>query len=706
MISAPFATIQGRTKAEAEQIAKALGRIPDRDLPPLLRFIKGLNYEKIGYLGEADHILLDLYKDEIGAVDYWGAVNDFRIAHHKEISNDRPKVLTNIVGGRIGLGLITNADTICFTPGQELGRGRTSHITYRPLKDSFHDILSQLPDGWSPDYVLFFLSEVYPLVKGLELSPYPVIGLPGDPWKINKLCWDIKFFDAFMPAMKHMCSCYGRLGEARVFYHSCSGTQGYVPWAFVHPNGSAVKKDYDVVATGTVSSPFYRKRSRYLWRLLKLADRYKVFVGRTETINECYELMSRAKIVVHCASIQGGINLRPFEAIASGALLLHEEGDGAIAEFFNPGKEIVLFNEHNFEELIQYYLTHDDERERIISHAIKRNRGHASICKNLANVLEEIGKQRVTTTQRSAEKMSEDERLNAAGISAFYARDYSQASSCFAKAIQLNPDNPKLYNNLAVCLMVKAVLNKQKDSTIRPLLQSANKPEGGTPISQFNLLSYYAYLEPEPYEFTTIAHKLIDDLTAKYGDRPVFEGDELFFYLEDPVEGFPNSFIFRMDLEFLMLSNPTRGPQYQRKVSQTLLWRTLEYVGDYYERTGDVENAVSTYMLALQYGPDNEYIMEKLAKLLVLCDRVSEAENVLHNLLTLSPLHEGAHMLLSEIELALNRKEALRERVCRLLHFKGLKMEKQFQRILDQIDFQSPALFGSPTGEMLITTVK
>lgn len=312
--------LQGKTKKELEELKIFFDTISDNSLPVLLKSIKGITCEKLGLITDANKVLLNLSENHTHGVFYWPMVNDFRVIHGKEIADNRPKILTNIVGGRVGLSLIAHADTISFVPGKSLGRLQTSTICYRMHQDTFSDIISQLPNNWKPDYVLFFLSEIHPIPIGLEKSPYPVIGLPGDPYRFYKALCDLKFFDAVMPAMKSMCQAYESLGQTKTLYTSNAGIQGYVPWQFssnftIHPKR---EKEYDIVATGSLSSYFYRKRSKYIWKLLKLANRYKVFVGRVGSLSECYDIMSKAKIVIHCPNIQGGVNLRPFEAIACG----------------------------------------------------------------------------------------------------------------------------------------------------------------------------------------------------------------------------------------------------------------------------------------------------------------------------------------------------------------------------------------------------
>src|SRR4030067_492269 len=155
--------LQGMSKEELEELKKSFDGVPEETLPVHSRGLKGLVYERLGLVSEANKILLNLYHYHDEGVSLWTTVNEFRNTYGNALPNSRPKILTNVIGGRVGLSLINNADTISFVAGSKLGRLNASVITYNLRKDSFLDILGQLPAWWKPDYVLIFLTEVYSL---------------------------------------------------------------------------------------------------------------------------------------------------------------------------------------------------------------------------------------------------------------------------------------------------------------------------------------------------------------------------------------------------------------------------------------------------------------------------------------------------------------------------------------------------------------
>ncbi len=677
--------LQRLPKDTLEELKKSFDGVPEETLPVYSRGIKGLVYERLGLVSEANKILLSLYHDHDDGISLWTVVNEFRNTYGSALPNSRPKILTNVSGGRVGLSLTANADTVSFVGGAKLGRLNASVISYNILKDSFLDILEQLPATWKPDYVLLFITEVFSLPAGLEKSPYPVVGLPGDPWKFYKAISDVRFFDAVMPAVECLLPAYQSIGNIKTLYTSNSGIQGYVPWLFTNASPAQQKKEYDVVITGTLSNYFYRQRGRYVWRLLKLADRYKVFAGRMPTPGGGFDVMKRAKIVIHCPSVQGGVNLRPFEAIACGALLLHDEGDRSIEEFFEPDKEVVLFNEENFEQKIEYYLSHDAEREQIIHRAMVKNCRYGDIVALMKNTLDKIRQSGITVTSRSARALADDAKLNALGISSFYAKDYHVAVFRFSEAIRLNEGSGKYFNNLAVCLMVQAFTARQKNPMIESLLLRANRVNKPTALSMFHLHLYYRFIQFNPKKYLEMSEKLAQDLQNNLVEMPVFRGDELFFFPDNPGESMPDGAIFVLELESLLNTFPDRGHQYREGFLKTLLWRTLEYKADYYEKSGDDSRAIREYGAALGLCPRNEFILERLGKLCAVAGRFEEAETYLTRLLQLSPFHENAHVWLSRIEWDRGEKGKIKERISCLLHVTGLKNREQFSRIMDKL---------------------
>jgi spore maturation protein CgeB len=81
-----------------------------------------------------------------------------------------------------------------------------------------------------------------------------------------------------------------------------------------------------------------------------------------------YEILARSKITINVhAEVASGLagNMRMFEATGMGALLITEDAPN-IRELYEPGTEVITYKStENLVELINYYLSHPQERESI-----------------------------------------------------------------------------------------------------------------------------------------------------------------------------------------------------------------------------------------------------------------------------------------------------------------------------------------------------
>jgi spore maturation protein CgeB len=85
------------------------------------------------------------------------------------------------------------------------------------------------------------------------------------------------------------------------------------------------------------------------------------------------------------------VRLRDFEATMSGAFYLVEAYD-ELTEFFEPDQEIVFFScEQELIEKAKYYLTHDEERNRIRAAGLRRARAEHTWQKRFVDVFDQIG---------------------------------------------------------------------------------------------------------------------------------------------------------------------------------------------------------------------------------------------------------------------------------------------------------------------------
>lgn len=125
------------------------------------------------------------------------------------------------------------------------------------------------------------------------------------------------------------------------------------------PQGARFKK-YDICFIGNCQ-PFWQ--ARRVERLNKVFKEFPNFYTGNKFFKEATEKYAESKIVFNSA--QGDdINMRVFEAMASGSLLVTDKQDWQ--GLFEPGKHFVEYDgDVNMLDQIHYYLLHDDKRELI-----------------------------------------------------------------------------------------------------------------------------------------------------------------------------------------------------------------------------------------------------------------------------------------------------------------------------------------------------
>jgi glycosyltransferase involved in cell wall biosynthesis len=120
------------------------------------------------------------------------------------------------------------------------------------------------------------------------------------------------------------------------------------------------EKVYDIGFVGNIGAGIRKKF------LLKIKNKYSnSFIG----IAECAkigEIYSQCKIVFNY-SIKNDINMRVFEALLSGSMLITNKiKNNGFEELFEIGKDLVVFeNWNDLERKINYYLINEEEREKI-----------------------------------------------------------------------------------------------------------------------------------------------------------------------------------------------------------------------------------------------------------------------------------------------------------------------------------------------------
>ena len=155
-------------------------------------------------------------------------------------------------------------------------------------------------------------------------------------------------------------------------------------------------------------------------------------------------------------SVRGEMNLRAFEVPANGALLLMERENLEVREFFEPGHEVVLYGEEDFEDIVHYYASHESERIRIA------RSGHARVRQyRMSRRLPELLRTALTPIPagRSRPASRFDLALGRAHA-IFPAITLNRHALADARiALEERPDDPRPWNAVAVAALASELVD-------------------------------------------------------------------------------------------------------------------------------------------------------------------------------------------------------------------------------------------------------
>lgn len=198
--------------------------------------------------------------------------------------------------------------------------------------------------------------------RGLDSSPVPTAAIISDVHRNLRSRVELaNFFDHVF--------CYQR-NYLRHFNAHPMGTVHWWPWAcdlqlFKAGDGP---RDLDVAFVGQPHVGSLRDHV-----LEALAEKYSVNDQRWYRKDEIPGVYASAKIVINMP-LADDLNLRFFEAMSCGAMLLTRKADNGADDLFVDGKHFVSYrDEQDLHRKVAYYLEHEDDRVKIAE------AGHAEI---------------------------------------------------------------------------------------------------------------------------------------------------------------------------------------------------------------------------------------------------------------------------------------------------------------------------------------
>lgn len=134
--------------------------------------------------------------------------------------------------------------------------------------------------------------------------------------------------------------------------------------ASIHEVDCQLDRSIDVGFVGNIFDGLHKRRKNVVERLIKDVPGFKHYSN--VFLDDKARLTSSMKIMVN-VSLNNDINFRVFETLACGAMLITDKVfNNGMEELFEDGKHLVTFEtEDELIEKINYYISHDEERERI-----------------------------------------------------------------------------------------------------------------------------------------------------------------------------------------------------------------------------------------------------------------------------------------------------------------------------------------------------
>lgn len=326
--------------------------------------------------------------------------------------------------------------------------GLPRDICYDLRTDTIDDLVARYPGG-PPDVILTWEPGYYGLPAGIHETDIPVVACYSDWNLVMPLSAGmLETFDYIFTDRRGV-DILGRMGFEHV---------GFFPMWGHDPEFSRVmpevEKVWDIGMLGNLNAQVQRERAPWLARVAQLSDRYRVRIAGG-VYGEAYTRMMNATRITFNRSIRGEMNMRCYEAAACGSLLFYEEENAEIRDFFQDRVHCVLYNEHNLEELLEYYLEHDDEREEIVQNALKRvaQISHPKNLNLLAAQLQELPLKELARRRRIRQyPAAEVSKRHARQVLGWEALGSDEAAAAHAaRALEALPDDPDVNNDYAVC---------------------------------------------------------------------------------------------------------------------------------------------------------------------------------------------------------------------------------------------------------------
>jgi tetratricopeptide (TPR) repeat protein len=518
-----------------------------------------------------------------------------------------------------------NDDLLC------LGNPPT-HLPFDPQQNSYAQIAAHFPSGWQPQAYLHWSLEYNPVPQGLEEAECFTVGIVGD-WNLGGQAFQ-QMGGAFDLLLADRTGCdrlraagFARVAEARLWAYE----------AGVHRRLEGVERDLDIVMAGSFNHEVQRERARWLGRLAKLSRKYRVHLTQGVYGEEYVQLLNRAKIVFN-RSIGGGVNMRAYEAPACGAVMFYERENPEIRDILTDRQECVLYEEDDLEDLLDYYLSHEEERAQIGEAGYRKIQAHSyeqHLSEALTTVEAAMGE--AGPRSRAFLSLSPDERLYRHAYQRLLLDPHNlgPAETQLMAAEQAAPPSAETANARA------CVLGRFAECL------SAENPERQTALQQAaRTLRHALELRPDYavawFNLAQLQFALSNMVIAAEALRKTISLLENTHIRADQLHGPYYAAQFQalaVAIEEVWSSYRTDSDSWIAAMRSVMLWRAWEQLSDVAFESGRFVEALdcTTRAISLRAGISGAYY--RRARALRLLGRLAEAEREYRRALEVTPLY-------------------------------------------------------------------
>ena len=504
-----------------------------------------------------------------------------------------------LAGYSPGLGSLLDGSSEPTTKHEVLSYGTNpcADVQWDPACSSYQELMSLLPAGWTPDVAIFGSIEYVPVPQGIEFAECLTVGIVGD-WNLGAQAYHLMggAFDALI-ADRNGCERLLAAGFPNALYTPI--------WGFdpsLHRRMPDVERDLDIVMVGNLNPNIQPSRTPWLDRVARLSDRYRVCITGGIFGEEYALLQNRARIVFN-RSIRGELNMRVHEAAACGALVFYERENREIRELFRDREECVLYGADDLEDLLAYYLEHEDERSAI-AHAGWLRVQTESDPHHIERMLDTIDARRESILTRSNRRF-----LALPQPEKHYCRAYQWCSASntevlphaegeLAQARSERIDPPEIWNALS-CATAERVARFPEGAPALPGYQRALRQAKMACQLRTNYVTAHfnsAFLQvtlDDPAAMATL-ERTIELLDADFLEPAQLRGPYFPRRYDHPLV---------MELEKVWADHAPESDAWVSAMRDLLLWRCLEQASDLARYAGDMRRSANFARRAVALRP-------------------------------------------------------------------------------------------------------